>query len=411
MAPQLMKPEKPAGDDWLGADALAELTPDIIRERLVALQPLIREYAHEAERLRQPVTKVIAAIRASGLFYLMIPKAYGGLGAPPEALIDVITPIAECCMSTAWVCSFVVNHNWLVSHLPQQAQDESWGGPSPYVFAPAVSNPPGRAARVDGGYRLDGHWKWGTCVTHADWMIAFAFFETDGDPAYGMALLPIEEVTVHDTWQTDGMCGTGSHDLIVEGLFIPTHRTAFLGPVLLGQSDAAERFGDPLYAMPMLPFLAFAASAPAVGGARAALDAVRRRLMVHTRVGDGVAQVEKPLSQARLARADLLARTGETLIRTVAREMPDYAGIAEEDRTLIRLRWRAQIAEGVHMCRQAAEIASASAGSSMHFLDNPIQRVLRDMSVMSTHFVFDLDAAHEQYGRKLVGLEPNSAFS
>jgi alkylation response protein AidB-like acyl-CoA dehydrogenase len=411
MTPLLFEPQKPVGNDWLDRTELAELTPQIIRERLIALQPLIRDSAAEAERLRQPVTAVIEAIRKTGLFYLMIPKAYGGLGAPPEALIDVITPIAECCLSTAWVCAFVVNHNWLMSHMPQQAQDESWGGNSPYVFAPAVSNPPGRASRVDGGYKLSGHWKWGTCVAHADWLIAFAFFETAGDPAYGMALLPIEQATVYDTWRSDGLCGTASHDVVIEDLFVPEHRISFLGPVLLGESGAAERFDDPAYAMPMLPFLSFAASAPVVGGARAAIEAVRRRLAVHTRVGDAVAQAEKPLSQARLARGDLLVRSGEALLRMVARELPAYVTIAEEERTLTRLRWRAQVAEGVHMCRQAAELVSASAGSSMHFLDNPLQRILRDLSVLSTHFVFDLDAAHEQYGRKLVGLEPNSAFS
>lgn len=411
MAPDIVTPEVPAGDDFLDPAEVAALTPEIIRGRLVALQPLIRENAREAERRRRPVTEVIKAIRKTGLFYLMIPRDCGGMGEAPEALIDLINPIAEVCMSTAWVSAFIVNHNWLGSHLPKQAQDEIWGGPAPYMFAPAVSNPPARVEAVDGGYRVNGHWKWGTCVTHADWIMGFGFIETENGPAYCNVVFPVGDAKVYDTWRSDGLCGTGSHDIVVEDLFVPAHRMAMLGPVFEGSSGAAERFGSPVYAMPMLPFLTFAASAPAVGGARAAINAVANRLAVHTRVGDTVTQVEKPISQARLARADLLARAGETLIRTVAREMPGYKAIPEEQRLETRLRWRAQVAQGVHMCREAVEVAAASAGSSLHFLDNPLQRIMRDMSVLTTHFVFDLDAAHEQYGRKLVGLEPNALFS
>lgn len=407
---QILHPEVPAGNDWLSKAELASLTPEIIRQRLVALQPLIREHAAEAERNRQPVTKVIEAIRKTGYFYMMIPKAYGGLGASPDDLIDATTPIAEACVSTAWVAAFVANHNWLLAHFPKQAQDETWGGDYPYVFAPAVSAPPGLGRKVDGGYQVDGHWKWGTCVMHADWVIVFLFLATDGEPEYGMALLPVSDVKVIDTWNSDGMRGTGSHDIRVEDIFVPAHRTTRLGPIFAAETETRHRFDSAVYGMPMLPFLCFAASIPAIGGARAAIAAVAKRHSVHTRVGDAVVQMEKPISQMRLARADLLAKTGELLIRNAGREMLCFHDLPEADRMKARLLWRAQIAEGVHMCNEAVRVACASAGSSLHFLDNPLQRIMRDMNVQSTHFVFDQDAAQEQYGRYLVGLTPNAAF-
>ncbi|MDE0322270.1 MAG: hypothetical protein OXI97_20565, partial [Acidimicrobiaceae bacterium] len=42
------------------------------------LAPLLRETAREAELARRPLDRVIDAVRDSGLFALMVPRAYGG---------------------------------------------------------------------------------------------------------------------------------------------------------------------------------------------------------------------------------------------------------------------------------------------------------------------------------------------
>jgi 3-hydroxy-9,10-secoandrosta-1,3,5(10)-triene-9,17-dione monooxygenase len=404
----VLQAEVISGSDWLSASELAALTPDVVKRRLLEIQPLIRENARKAEEQRRPVTEVISAIRKTGLFYLMVPRAYGGMGATPNDLLDLTLPIAEACMSTAWVCNFVVNHSWLFSHFPEEAQRETWGGRYPYMFITTVSNPIGRAQQVDGGYRISGRWKWASGIMHADWVIGFVNLGSDTEPALGLALFPVTDAKILDTWHTDGLCGSGSHDVVVEDLFIPAHRTVLTAPILEGTSGAAERFGSSIYGMPMVPFLGFAAAGSAIGGARAAIAAIAKRLAVHTRVGDTVVQVEKPISQARLARADLLARTGEMLIRQIGVEMIQYQGLPAKERLLARVRWRAQTAQAVHTCREAIQIASASAGSSMHFLDNPLQRIMRDINIQSTHYGFDQDSADEQYGRVLAGLMPNS---
>jgi len=337
-----------------------------------------------------------------------VPRAFGGLGAAPNDLLDVTLPIAEACMSTAWVCNFVVNHSWLFAHFPDRAQQETWGGAFPYMFITTVSNPIGRGRAVDGGYRVTGHWKWASGVMHADWIIGFVNLGSDTAPILGLALFPVAEAKIIDTWHTDGLCGSGSHDIVVEDIFVPAHRIAMIAPILDGTSGAAERFGNPIYGMPMVPFLGFAAAAAAIGGARTAITAVTKRLAVHTRVGETVTQVEKPVSQTRLARADLLARAGEILMRQVGSEMADYQKLPDSERLGARVRWRAQTAQAVHLSREAIQMASASAGSSLHFLDNPLQRIMRDINIQSTHYAFDQDSADEQYGRVLVGMMPSS---
>ena len=42
------------------------------------------------------------------------------------------------------------------------------------MIAPSAASPPGSATPVDGGYRVQGRWKWGTGVMHADWIMVNA---------------------------------------------------------------------------------------------------------------------------------------------------------------------------------------------------------------------------------------------
>ena len=78
-----------------------------------------------------------------------------------------------------------------------------------------------------------------------------------------------------------------------------------------------------------------------------------------------------------------------------------------DERTYIRV----QIATLMEHCRQAIRTVCEASGSSAHALDNPLQRALRDINVMASHVVYDLDMALELRGRTLVGLPPNTALT
>ena len=168
--PPLAERRIPAGDDFLAPAELAALTPEIIVERMKALAPRIAAAAVEAERLRRPVDEIWAAIRASGYFYMYVPKAFGGLEVTTDQFIDASLPIAEACASTGWVASFCAEHNWILAHFPVETQAALFGGDFPYIIAPVVSAPPGMATPVEGGYRVTARWKWGTGIMHADWV-------------------------------------------------------------------------------------------------------------------------------------------------------------------------------------------------------------------------------------------------
>ncbi|MGH6695146.1 acyl-CoA dehydrogenase family protein [Sphingopyxis sp.] len=398
----------PAGDDFLSPEELAAITPEVLIERVRALKPLIEARAADAETARRPDDEVWSALRKSGYFYMYVPRRFGGLEFDPDTYISATLPIAEGCPSTGWTACFAAEHNWLIAQYPEATQAEVWKQ-TPYVIAPSAASPPGTATPVNGGFRLSGRWKWGTCVMHADWVMLNALQPVDGGPPIvRMMLMPADQVEVIDSWQMAGMAATGSNDMRVEDLFVPEGYQFEVQPVRSGRGNGRSIYGAGLYGSPMLPNLCVTASIPALGAARQAIALCRQRLQAHTKLGSTTTSVEKPAAQMRLARADLLARSAERTIRASARENIAIGAIDEPAQTTERIRLRAEIAIAVQQCVEAIRTCCEAVGSSVHALDNPMQRLLRDVQVMQSHIVYDLDVATELHGRALVGLAPNS---
>lgn len=407
--PPLADRRIPAGDDFLSPQALAELTPDLLVRRMKDLQPRIAVAAEEAERLRRPVDEIWNALRAAGYFYQFVPKAFGGLEVTTDQFIDISLPIAEACPSTGWAASFCAEHNWFLAHFPEETQQALFGGDYPYVIAPVVSAPPGKAVRTAGGYRVTAHWKWGTGVMHADWIVGSALLVDDeGPPRLLSCLLPAQDAKVLDTWRIAGMVGTGSNDIVVHDLFVPQARTARFDLIASGRGPGSRGYANPIYSMPMLPFLAMTAAIAAVGAARCALRAYRERLQGHVRMGGLSSQSEKPAAQIRLGRASTMIDTAEAVIRKVGRDNIAAGALEGAEQMAERLRTRAQVAYAVSICREAVAVLGEAAGSSAQMLDQPFQRSVRDLNALSSHVVFDIDTANELHGRSLIGLPPNS---
>ena len=62
-------------------------------------------------------------------------------------------------------------------------------------------------------------------------------------------------------------------------------------------------------------------------------------------------------------------------------------------------------------CLEAVRTCCDSSGSGLYALDNPMQRILRDIEVMASHIVYDMDVSTELHGRSMVGLPPNSMLT
>lgn len=371
-----------------------------------ALVPTLAEHARAAEIARRPADEVIDAVRAAGLFDMLTPTKWGGGGLDLDTLFEVGVALGEGDASAAWITTFYIEHNWMFCQFPESFQRELYAERS-YVLAPGMISPAGTATPVDGGYRLDGRWQWSTGIVHAEWVIAGAIDRTSGKPRAAFFALPIADVEVLDTWHTDGMSGTGSHDVVIRDAFVPADRFVDIPAMMMATTPGAAIHDEPLYSTPMAPILSFTAAAPALGQARFAVREYAEQLQRRYDQITLERQADNSTRQVRLARADMIVRSAETLLRSVLADVMDRRTDADEQR---RVGWTASIAHAVGTCRDAVAEICEAAGASSHFLDNPLQRVRRDLNTISCHTVFDLDQRYRSLGRSLVGLKSESIW-
>ena len=368
---------------------------------------MLEEHAGESERLRKPVDSVMKAIEDTQAYRYFVPKKYGGFEFGLEGFMDIGVALGAADISTAWVVTFCMEHNWLIGLYNQQAQDHIFGQ-QPYLIAPGALAPRGKATKVDGGYRLSGHWEWGTGVMHADWVLVGALTDHDGPPEVCMYALPIADAKVVDTWQMSGMVGTGSNDIVVEDAFVPGYLRQNLTELRAGDSPGAQFHQTPTFRMPMLPVLGLTAAAPAVGCAKQTVTRFRARLQERAVYGTQDKQSERALAQSRLAHLTVRVQTVETNLKCIAKDVANWGESGEicpdVERAELRVRIGHVVRESRNIVREVVEVSGAHA----HNLSNPFGRALRDLETLSCHTVFDLDIATESYGRLLLGLPSNS---
>jgi 3-hydroxy-9,10-secoandrosta-1,3,5(10)-triene-9,17-dione monooxygenase len=371
-----------------------------------ALVPTIRAAARSAELARQPDDAVIAQARDAGLFTMLSPRAYGGSELDLDTFFEVGLILGEADASHGWVLNFYVEHVWMFTQFPESFQKEVFSDRS-FVMAPAMLSPAGKAKPVDGGFELSGRWQWGTGIVHADWVIAGAILNAADGPEAVFFALPRDQVRVEDTWQVDGMCATGSHDVLIDRVFVPADRMVSIRQMLNADAPGSRVHDGPIYSTPMAPLLSFAAALPALGQARSCVKEYASQLHSRYDLARIEAQSNKTGRQSRVAEADLDIAAAEALARWVVADVMRQRGNADE---ATRVRWTSSIAHVVHTSQRAVDMLCEAAGASSHFLDNPLQRARRDLHTMACHTVFDPDERRRCHGRSLLGLPSQSAW-
>src|SRR5690606_32680888 len=195
--------------------------------------------------------------------------------ANPAVLVKTVERLAQADGSAAW-CVFIGATSGLLSGFLEPAEARRIFA-DPHVITAGVFAPRGKAVRAtEGGvpgYRVSGRWQWGSGSRNASWISGGCLImgedgkpemAAEGVPQNRMMMFRAEDVTLHDTWDVSGLCGTGSTDFEVQDLFVPAVRAVSL------ISD--RPIARPLYCFPTFGLLGIGIAAVSLGLARGAID-------------------------------------------------------------------------------------------------------------------------------------------
>lgn len=392
--------------------------PDIAEliGRAEKIAPDVAARAAQCEVDRRVPEETIAQFKDAELHRALLPARYGGFEGSFTAMADVSMAWGRHCASTAWVCGLYMVHNWLAVMFPEQCQDDVWGE-NPNAVISGSYAPIGKVRVVEGGYRLSGRFPFSSGVPGADWNLCSAMLPVgpEGKPVPCFTLVPKSDYTIDwESWKTVGMSGTGSYDVIVDDVFVPSHRILSFPDSVGSKGPGAAAHENPMYRISLLTCVPFALVTPAVAAAAGAVERYIDDNKVRTTHGAVVLGGKKVSDfqtvQKRIGEAS--ARVDACTLVTRRDIEEAEAEVQAEKATSMDTRMRNR--RGQAFCAHEAQVAmnlvfDAVGGRCLQY-DHPAQRAWRDVAAINHHISLNFDAVMSMYGQYQFGLPPEGQY-
>ncbi len=365
-------------------------------ETAASLESLVRAHADQGERERRLPAPVAEAFAASGLYRIGAPEDLSGLDADPMTQMAVIETVSRFDGSAGWNLMIGIETFALLAPgcVGCRALIED-----PMVVLASSTAAVGRAEKEGDGYRVNGRWQFVSGCHNAAVFGATVRLYEQGSPVsqnvYAMVAQP--DFRIEDTWSVGGLCGSGSHDVCVDDIWVPDGQIA---APLGGAEATTNQLRFPLGAR-----LAFNKVAVALGIARAGIDAFVELAEGKVPRFTSSSLRERPASQRAVAEAEVRVRAGRALVGELLEEMWGKVIAGEHISTRERALFQLACSDAVRGCVSAVDAVCDAAGTTANKQEHPLERISRDVRVVRQHVTV---ASHQidDAGRVLLGLAP-----
>ena len=384
-----------------GAKNLSQEKMNEIVTLAESLIPLIIELRHTTENDRRIAEPIVQALRTSDLCRMLLDT-----GAPPQYTpqewLKVLEILAGAEASVSW---FVWNNTlpcfW--SRFLDQAGRARVFGDSSRLFA-GSTRPTGQAVKAPGGFRLNGRWSLVSGCELADYVHLMSLVHEDGVPStlapghpdIRVLFVPKGRYAILDTWHAGGLRGSGSHDVVVDDVFVPVEDSFAPTPPVASSSALAQ--------LPIIPMMVAGIGAQFLGMARAAIAVTIEILRNKVSVDPGASIQERQGVLADIASHSAAVTAAESHLQA------SMGAIWDKVRhQLPTARDRAALyGAGLHAAtvgRAAVVAMHTTAGTTALYVDCPLERSIRDLQTMERHIAAQ-PLWLEDSGRVLLGHEP-----
>ena len=292
-----------------------------------ALRSTIRATRQQTEEGRRLPPQVVEGLIASGLFRLAVPASVGGPETEPSVALQIYEELAWADASVAWI----VWNNQLVglaSRYCSEAVRTEIFSENGAIFANST-RPSGRAVLVDGGFSVSGRWSLVSGCELADWIPVMCVITEGAEPrmlAAGvpearMVYLPKGSYRILDTWHVGGLRGTGSHDVVVDDIFVPAERT-------FSFTDPAQ-YDRPLSRTPFFATVCASCAALCLGIAQAATDTLLELAALKVQVDPFPGLRDRPAVQMMVASSAANLASARLLLHEALRDV--WAACTQRD--------------------------------------------------------------------------------
>jgi acyl-CoA dehydrogenase len=347
------------------------------RSAIAEIGPLLAEEDRRCDEMNQFVGANFALLRERGFLELGVPVELGGAGLTRTELSEMLRTLARHCSSTALALAMHTHvlaatvWRWRNQSAPVEGLLKRVATERIQLLSSGGSDwldGSGKAVKVDGGYRIYARKIFASGAPSANLFMTGAIDEDAPDgPTMLQFGIPMSAagVSVRETWDTMGMRGTGSHDILLDDVFVPD--------AAIGARRKPGVWHPLMHIVSMVAFpLVYSAYTGVAEAARdlAVAAAAKRRdpAVIDLGVVDLVGALDTELAATRIA-LDSMVAFSET-----AQPGPETTNTIFMHRTLV-----------ARSARKTADLALEVAGGASYHRRNGLERLFRDVQGARFH--------------------------
>jgi len=393
-----------------------ELAKTPILERIAGMKESLVAAGDEAQRIRQLPAWASREMADQGLYRFALPQELGGENLCAREQIEVVEAASAIDGSVGWCVQISSEINALVIRRMEVPLAEKmfndWDVLVCSGHGPANGPNPGRNARKDGaGWRLNYQGSFASGCNNANWNYLMGPMVTDentGEPARASFMVPRGEFEIVDTWDTAGMRGSGSHDVLMADCYVPPEHLLPFRSLAPSETWANPTYRNPTHAI-------YNKAAVALGVCRGAVDSFVELAGAKTPWGTVSRLKDQPQVQYRIGKAQAELLAARTFVIDTQERLEEHLGPLPSQGGRLAPEWDyfwpalLACAHAAQSCREVVGMLNNSAGTTGSRMDSPLERQLRDAQQAATHALISY-RHYEDLGKTFVGYEPPDGY-
>ncbi|NNP76456.1 acyl-CoA dehydrogenase [Acinetobacter sp. Ac_3412] len=383
--------------------SIKEFVMDTTTTELERLCQEIRERACTGEFDNQAYVSqdIIDKLKQIGVYRALVPKRFGGNEWSPKQFCELIEQLSKADGSVGWVASFGMSPAYLGS-LPEATLEQLYKDSPDIVFAGGIF-PPQPAEITDDGVVVSGRWKFSSGCMGAD-IVGVGISPQKDNEAQGlprMAVMPANKAQIDMTWDTVGLKGTGSHDLVVKDVLVAKEWTFVRGE--------PSKLPEPFFKYPSLSLATQVLTAVGIGVAAAAIEEFQKLAPGKSSITGGAEIASRPVTQYEFAQVEAEFKAARVwfydTMQIVWNEVLAGRTPTAEQISDMRL----SCTHVARVCARVTRKIQMLAGMTAIYTHNPFSRFVNDTNVVTQH-AFMGDATLQNAGLVSFGMKPAPGY-
>ncbi len=345
-------------------------------ERIAAVKERVAAHSSWSEQTCRLHEDSFAAIVEARIPRLCLPEGLGGDEVSPITCAAVCEAVADADTAAAWHVMVFNAAKLMAAKWPAELVEMLWAD-NPDRLIAASGHTPLRGVHVSGGVEISGTQRFVSGCNFAEWIMSPVMIDNE----MHNAVIAIDKCQVKDNWNTLGMRGSGSNDVLIDRVTVPSLQV--VSPAK-PETPVNAYYHGALYRCPSR--IVFATYVPvALSLAKQAIDEVASLVKTKTPGGGASKLTEKHMAQGHFGRALALYRSARLMfynaLEITWQRALDGLQATPEHRADLYL-------AGTHAVQTSAEVVrlmGSVAGTTMTEGGHPLDRINRDMETLRHH--------------------------